>query len=318
MQIRCERGAAIARRIGFPEATAQAIRSLDEHWCGLGHPEGLRGDAIPLLARICLLAQTLEIFHARDGVRVAIRVVSRRSGTWFDPALVRIVRRWKGDAAWWASLHAPGCAARVHALEPPALARRAGPPELDRVAEAFADIIDTKSPFTFRHSTHVALLARGTARVLGLHADEVRQIWRAGLLHDIGKLGVSNRILDKPGKLDPRERAEVERHPAYTWEILSRVDAFADFAFAAATHHEKLDGGGYPWGLRGAQLDRASRILAVADIYEAITADRPYRAGMCHDAAMTILEKDRGVKYDADAVDALGVFVEGSSWSAND
>jgi HD-GYP domain-containing protein (c-di-GMP phosphodiesterase class II) len=159
------------------------------------------------------------------------------------------------------------------------------------------------------------MLARGTARVLGLHADEVRTVWRAGLLHDIGKLGVSNRIHDKPGKLDARERAEVERHPAYTWEILSRVEAFAEFALSAAAHHEKLDGSGYPWGLKDAQLDRASRILAVSDIYEAITADRPYRAGMCHDAAMAILEKDRGTKYDAAIVDALGVFVEGTRWT---
>jgi HD-GYP domain-containing protein (c-di-GMP phosphodiesterase class II) len=125
------------------------------------------------------------------------------------------------------------------------------------------------------------------------------------LLHDIGKLGISNRILDKPGRLDPAERGAIEQHPRFTWEILQRVDAFSDFAWLAAVHHEKLDGSGYPWGLRGEMLDEPSRILAVADIYEALSADRPYRAGMSYAGALEILKKESGTKLCANAVSGL-------------
>lgn len=131
-----------------------------------------------------------------------------------------------------------------------------------------------------------------------------------GLLHDIGKLGVSNRILDKPGALDADERAAVERHPLHTWEILRRVRAFDDVAHTAALHHEKLDGSGYPWGLHAEQLDLPARLLSVADIYEALTADRPYRAGMAPAAAMAILRRDRDTRLCGVALDALAAYVD--------
>src|SRR6185503_18851720 len=108
---------------------------------------------------------------------------------------------------------------------------------------------------------------------------EQQALYRAGLLHDIGKLGVSNTILDKNGSLTDEERQQVQRHPEYTWEILRRVTAFQDVAWVAARHHERLDGSGYPWHLDAARLDSPARILAVADVFEAITADRPYRKG---------------------------------------
>jgi len=115
---------------------------------------------------------------------------------------------------------------------------------------------------------------------------------------------VSNRILDKAGALTPAEWHKVQQHPKYTLSILSQVKAFGDFARAAALHHEKLDGSGYPWGLKGGQLDLASRILAVADIYDAVTTDRPYRAGMDHEMAMRILLADRQTKLCEQVVDA--------------
>ena len=124
-------------------------------------------------------------------------------------------------------------------------------------------------------------------------------------------MGVSNRILDKNGPLADDERAAVQSHPMYTWEILGRVSAFASFARQAATHHEKLDGSGYPWKLRGDELDKPSRAMVVADIYEALTADRPYRAGMPVEKALAILEQERGDKLDGDAIDALAEAVSG-------
>lgn len=323
--VRCERGAGIARSVGFPEATAEAIRSLDEHWDGGGYPEGLRGDAIPRLAQLSLLAQTVEAFHAAGGVRGALRAVRARRGTWFDPALVDRVLAWKRDRAWWATLAAtrvdvhvddhaapstPTAAdneaiAAVTALEPGEHVLLVDEAGLDRVAHAFAEVVDAKSPYTFRHSANVARYAAAIGGALGYDPEGQRRLHRAGLLHDVGKLGVSNTILDSPNKLGPEERIAVERHPRFTWDILSRVRAFSDFAWAAATHHEKLDGSGYPWKLDGSALDGPARVLVVADIYEALTADRPYRAGMSHEAAMAILGRERTVKLDPDAVDAL-------------
>ncbi|HMA21860.1 MAG TPA: HD domain-containing phosphohydrolase, partial [Gemmatimonadaceae bacterium] len=165
---------------------------------------------------------------------------------------------------------------------------------LDDVARAFAEIIDAKSPFTYQHSTNVAKYARATAFELGFEKSEVAVLNRAALLHDVGKLGVSTSILDKAGPMTPEERAEMQRHPLYTWEILQRVSAFAGFARTAALHHEKLDGSGYPWGVKGEDLDVASRILCVSDIYEALTANRPYRAGLTRDAALKIIHSSAG------------------------
>jgi putative nucleotidyltransferase with HDIG domain len=305
IEVRCDRGAAIALQMGFPAATADAIRSLDEHWCGRGYPDGLAGEEIPLLARVVLLAQTMEIFFTLRGPSAALRVATERRGRWFDPRLVDVVRTWKNDRAWWHALSDPDLASAVVALEPPERVQAVDETQLDVVARAFADIIDAKSPFTFHHSANVAGYARDIGRAVGLGPVDQRRLYRAGLLHDIGKLGVSNHILDSPGRLSDEQRVEVERHPTFTWNILSRVRAFDDFAWLAATHHEKLDGSGYPWRLTGAQLDLPARVLVVADIYEALTADRPYRAGMPVEKALGILRSEAGTKLCPEAVAGL-------------
>lgn len=305
IQIRCDRGASIARQLGFPAETAEAIRSLDEHWCGLGYARGLAGDDIPLLARIANLAQTVEAFQHRGGARAALRVARQRSGTWFDPRLVRIVDGWKRDGAWWSLLRSDVTSA-VLAAEPRDRHLEVDDDGLDGVCRAFADIIDAKSPFTFNHSTRVADVARALAAECALDADAQRRIYRAGLLHDIGKLGVSNAILDKNGPMTADERAAMERHPLHTFEILQRVGVFKSFSRMASLHHEKLDGSGYPYGMKGDALDLSSRILVVSDIYDALTSDRPYRAGMSHEKAMEIMERERGTKLCDRALDALG------------
>ena len=306
---RCERGADIARRLGFPDATVKAIHSLDEHWNGNGYPLGAQGEDIPLLSRILNVAQTAEVFLARDGIDSAVAILKERRGRWFDPKLVDHVLRWRKDRAWWSTVSDPEVEQRVLTLEPSLRQRQVDDAGLDQVAQAFADIIDAKSPFTYAHSTNVANYACAIGEKLGFDAATQQRTRRAGLLHDVGKVGVSNRILDKNGPLDEDEREAVQRHPAYTWDILGRVSAFGSFARQASTHHEKLDGSGYPWGLAGDQLDLPSRAMVVADIYEALTADRPYRAGMSPENALSILEKDRGTKLDGDAIDALSSVV---------
>jgi putative nucleotidyltransferase with HDIG domain len=312
IQLRCERGADIALQLGFPRDTAEAIRALDEHWNGHGYPLGLRGTQIPLLARIANIAQTIEIFHETQGIAGAMRVARARRGTWFDPQLADLVESWAGDLEWWEALRSTDAMLTASRLEGDTLDRPADERTIDDVARAFAEIIDAKSPFTYRHSTNVSQIACGIAGQLGLGASEGRRLRRAGLLHDIGKVGVSNRVLDKPAALTAEERQAVERHPRYGWEILSRIEAFRAFAWTASIHHEKLDGSGYPWGLRDEELDLSARVLVVADIYEALTAGRPYRPGLTTAAALEIIDRDRGTKLCATVIEALRGWVRES------
>ena len=221
----------------------------------------------------CCLAQTVEVFHAAGGLEAARRVAKRRRGRWFDPGLVDAFLRFCGDREFWGALESPD----VSEWEPPDLALAGDDERLDRIAQAFARVIDAKSPFTARHSERVAEIADGIGAALGFDPMARRILLRAGLLHDIGKLAVSNHILDKPGKLTDEEFRAIKTHPVHTLRILERAPCFAELADLAANHHEKLDGSGYPRSLQADDLDLPMRVLAVADIYEALTADRPYR-----------------------------------------
>lgn len=305
IRTRCERGADIAARLGFPDATREAIRSLDEHWNGNGQPIGLAGEAIPLLSRIANVVQVIDVVAVAHGPAVALEVVRARSGSWFDPSLADRVQAWRRDRTWWTRAVDEGIETHVTTLEPAAGSRLLDPLGVERVARAFADVVDAKSPFTFRHSVNVAAWVGAMARVAGASEATAGTLVVAGLLHDVGKLGVSNLILDKAGALDADERTAIEAHPAHTWAILSRISALEGIARIASLHHEKLDGSGYPWRVGGDALDRWARMLVVADIYEALTADRPYRAGIPRDTVLTMLERDRGTKLDGEALDAL-------------
>lgn len=307
---RCERGAEIARMLALPEASADAIRALDEHWDGGGRPYGVQGDAIPLLGRILGLAQTVEVFCAAAGPYEAIEVASARRGTWFDPELVDALTSLPIGDRLWSDLVDDDVAGQVAAREPGEVHLTAGPEQVDRIAEAFSRVIDAKSPYTFNHSSRVADVTVGIAGQLGFEGRRLRRLRRAALLHDIGKLAVSNAVLDKPGKLTDDEFAQIKEHPRQTLAILSRASVFAPIAELAANHHEKLDGSGYHRGITAEQLTLDMRILAVADIYEALTANRPYRDGMPLEKAMGIIGSDVPHKLDAESFAALQAWVQ--------
>jgi len=301
---RCERGAQIAVALGFPALTAEAVGHVDEHWSGLGHPIGLAGDAIPILSRILLVSQTFEVFWTEEGLRAATDMLRARSGRWFDPSMAARIATWARDAEWWATLaDSAHLEQSVVALEPGSDPVLATDERLDATAYAFAAVIDAKTPFTYRHSTNVARYAVGMASAMGADATLAREMLRAGLLHDIGKLGVSNLILDKPGRLTDVERDEIRKHPRWTFQILERVPAFRHIAASSAQHHERLDGRGYPWGLDAGRLDYMARVLAIADVYEALTADRPYRAGLSLAQVQGIMHPDRAQAFDGDVLD---------------
>ncbi|HES76136.1 MAG TPA: HD domain-containing protein [bacterium] len=297
---RCERGADIALKLGFDEHVAHGVRCLDEHWNGQGKPAGIKTEAIPMQSRIALLAQVIEVFHAASGVEAALREVRARSGSWFDPALVSIVERLAVMPEWWAGLQHGGLMARVRDIEPQACAQLADEERLDAIAEAFAQIIDAKSPFTFGHSTRVAVFTDILAEAVGL--DTTRRNWlrRGALLHDIGKLGVSNAVLDKPGKLTEKEWVVMRMHPVHTESILSKLPMFADLAEMSAAHHERLDGQGYPKGLRDQDICLETRLITLADIFDALTAQRPYREAMPIEQALSIMSLECGSAIDGD------------------
>jgi len=305
VRIRCDRGAEIAARLGFNKAVARAVRCLDEHWDGKGHAEGIRGDEIPLASRIANLAQTIEVFFTAQGAAAALDVVRSRSQSWFDPALARLCQSWRQDHSWWRSLLDQELEGRVLSLEPASHIRHVDDDGLDRLAEAFAAIIDAKSPYTSQHSVNVAKYATGIAGQMRMDGQTIKSLYRAGLLHDIGKLGVSSTILDKAAPLTAEEREAMAQHPRLSWSILRRVGAFRDFAWTAALHHERLDGSGYPWALRADDLDPEARILAVADVWEALTARRPYRDGLPVEQALMIIRKDTPFRYDGTVLSAL-------------
>lgn len=305
IETRCTRGADIARRLRFSDAVADSIFRLDEHWDGSGHPGGLRGQAIPLPARIALLAQVADVFHTNAGAEAALAEVRRRGGGWFDPALVAAFEQVARDPAFWRDLASPLLDAQVLALEPASATVTVDEAYLDDIAAAFGEVVDAKSPFTGGHSARVGGYACDVADRIGY--DPARRSWlrRGALLHDVGKLGVSNTILDKPGKLDDAEWVLMRDHAARTQAILGRISAFEDLAPIAAAHHERLDGTGYPRRLGETAIPIETRIITIADFFDALTADRPYRAAMPVERALAIIGDAVGSAIDATCFEAL-------------
>ena len=305
IETRCHRGADIARKMRFPEAVALGIQNLDEHWDGGGKPTGAKGADIPLYAQIALLAQIVDVFHAGSGGEAARREIKHRSGTWFNPVLAMAFESVAARSDFWNMLRSPNLPGVIFTLEPAQHATAVDEDYLDDIAVAFAQVIDSKSPYTSGHSERVTLFTDMIAEELGYSPERRRWLKRAALLHDIGKLGVSNTILDKPGKLNDEEWKAMKMHAAHSETILSRITAFRDLAAIAGAHHERLDGKGYPRGLKGNQIAPETRIISTADVFDALTADRPYRPAMPVSKALAIMAEGLGTATDLDAFHAL-------------
>ncbi|HTY71079.1 MAG TPA: HD domain-containing phosphohydrolase [Actinomycetes bacterium] len=296
-------GSQFAMRIGLGEASASAIGQGYEQWDGRGLPRGLKGEQICLPARLVPFASPVEVFSRRHGVEAARSIARRRRGTQFDARVVDAfcdhaeeVLADLDNAADW----------DVVLADKPFLDRRVDGAELDELLEAMADLVDMKSPHLAGHSRGVANLAAAAARVSGGSDDEVTTVRRAGLIHDLGRLGVSNAIWDKPALLGGTERDRVQLHPHLTERMLARVDALTASRTIAARHHERLDGSGYPRGLGAAALSPQDRLLAAADVYHAMTEPRPYRPPASADHAARVLQSEvRDGRLDGEAVNAV-------------
>lgn len=309
---RCQRGADIARLLRFPEGVAEGIYSLDEHFNGNGKPARLAGEAIPLYSRIALLAQVIDVFHTESGREGALKEARARAGQWFDPALVQAFEQAAQADAFWSVLGGAGIDEAVAKLQPPGGGRQHALDDdyLDDIATAFGQVVDAKSPYTSGHSARVALYTDMIGEALGLSMERRRWLKRGALLHDVGKLGVSNSVLDKAGALDRAEWDAVRLHAEFTETILGRIGAFRELASIAGAHHERLDGGGYPRGLAAAEIRIETRIITTADIFDAITASRPYRGAIPVPQALEMMRKTVGTALDPDCFDALVRAVE--------
>ena len=299
----CEVAERLAERLGMRDEVAHGVTQVYERWDGRGSPGRLRGEAILRAARVVILARDAELFHRLDGVGGAKHVIRQRAGTVYDPALAErfcqradtLLRELETDAIWEAVL----------AIEPgprPTLTTDAR----ETATRAIADFVDLKSPFTSGHSSGVARLAAAAGERLGMSASEISALRQAGYMHDLGRVGISAAIWEKPGRLTTSEWERVRLHPYYTERILARPLALARLGAIAALHHERLDGSGYYRGVPAAMLSLPARILAAADSYHAMTEPRPYRTAYSRDAAAEQLQTEaRAGRLDPDVVQAV-------------
>jgi HD-GYP domain-containing protein (c-di-GMP phosphodiesterase class II) len=250
------------------------------------------------------------VFHTSRSADAAVEEVTRRRGTWFDPKLVDAFVSVARAPGFWENLRAADLQQRLFDLEPAREVQHVDDDYLDEIAAAFAQVVDSKSAYTAGHSERVALYVDRVSEQLGIAPERRRRLRRGALLHDIGKLGVSNTILDKPGKPTAADWDAIRQHPVHGERILSRIAAFADLAAMAGGHHERLDGKGYPRGIASNDISLDVRILTVADIFDALTADRPYRKASSPALALAIMAGDVGTAIDPDCFAALRCVVE--------
>jgi HD-GYP domain-containing protein (c-di-GMP phosphodiesterase class II)/DNA-binding CsgD family transcriptional regulator len=291
----CEVATMLAGRAGLDTPVLDSLAHAYERWDGKGWPEGLAGDAIPLAVRVAVVAKDADL-ASRLGEDARGRLRERR-GRGYDPAVVDAFER-----------VGPGVLAQLEegdewetalACEPEPITT-VGPGALDPVLTAFADFTDLKSPWIRGHSRAVSALAEEAGRLAGLDEAACDDLRRAGLVHDLGRVAVENGIWDKPAPLTTSEWERVRLHAYYTERILVRCGALATLVDAASSHHERLDGSGYHRSLGGDALSRGDRILAAADVFAALTADRPHRPAHGVDEAARTLEAQTAL--DADAV----------------
>lgn len=217
-----------------------------------------------------------------------LKRIAAKSGIFFDPAQVEALRGLAGFAGLWQDLDSPELFSLIRSLGVTA-GRTLGLAELPSFTVLFSQVIDFRSRFTSTHSRGVAATAVALCRVVGFAAQECELMRVAGDLHDVGKLAVPTSILEKPGKLTDEEYARVMEHADHTHAVLGQVPGLEVVRTWAASHHERLDGKGYPFRLDKRSLELGARIMAVADVFTALTEDRPYRPGMSREEALSVL-----------------------------
>jgi len=299
----CQLAGQVAVGLGLGVEVRDALAHVFERWDGKGRPEGVRGEDVAVAARIVQLAGVVERHRREGGVDAAVEVARRRRGTQFAPALVD--RLCLEPELMLSGLDVVTSWDELIDAEP-ALRPVMSEVQLERALEAIADLADLKSPYTTGHSRGVAELVGAAARGCGFSVEQEVELRGAALVHDLGRLGVSSAIWDKPGPLSAEEFERVRMFPYFTQRMFSRCAPLAPLAEIGAQHLERLDGSGYPRGSSGAALSPAVRLLAAADAYQALLEPRAHRPEYTPTEAGRVLgEEVRAGRLDGDAVHAV-------------
>ncbi|TME39413.1 MAG: HD domain-containing protein [Chloroflexi bacterium] len=299
----CEVGAAMVRRLELAPVVQQALQQVFERWDGKGSPHRLAGERLVLPVRFAQVATVAAVFWRWGGPGAAIATVKQRGGAMLDPWVAAGFLQY--STALLAELETADVLQALLLAEPEPL-KQIPDDGIDSVARAFGDMVDLKLPFTRGHSSGVSELAEAAARRLRFNEPDVVSIRRAGLLHDLGRMSVSNRIWEKRGPLTASEWEQVRLHAYQSERILVRSPLLAPLAPLTGMHHERQDGSGYHRQATGNALPLAARVLAAADAYQAMTQERPYRPALAPATAAGLLatEVSKG-RLDGDCVRAV-------------
>jgi len=289
----CIRGEELLFRCRLFQDLSPVIRYHHTHWenipAHVDHETALISNMIYLTDRVdALIFQhgNLDVLMAREPI---LRTIETYQGTSFNPSLVETLKHVADSELFWLSLDSRHLDRYISDMEKETTQLFIDDPAVLEVAALFADIVDAKSTFTVEHSKGVARLSKFLGTLLELPGDTIVKLEVAGLLHDIGKLNVPDEILDKPGPLTPEERAVVLRHSFESYQILNAIEGFKDIAEWAAFHHEDLTSTGYPFHKSPAELSVEARIIAVADVFQALVQNRPYRDSLPPETVKSIM-----------------------------
>ena len=299
----CSSAGVLSDRMGLDRQVGAALGYVFERWDGHGMPNGARGEDIPIEIHIVHLADVVEVHLRTSGLAGAVEVVRSRHGTQFSPAVAEVFER---DAAaivdglleidvWTTVLS-----------QAPDRDRILDDDEIDELLRAIADFVDLKCPCSPGYSRAVGDLVAEAARRLRMPQPDITRLYRAGLVHGLGRLGVSNQIWEKKGPLSTAEWERLRMYPYLSGRILSRVGGLESVASLATQHQERIDGSGYPRGLAGVELSVADRLLAAAVEYQQLLEPRPDRPAFdTLGAADQLRGEARTGRLDAEAVDTV-------------
>jgi HD-GYP domain-containing protein (c-di-GMP phosphodiesterase class II) len=303
MEAHCLAAGEFAEQLGLDDGVQTALIQAFERWDGKGTPGRAGADAVMPAIRLVHLADNVEAFHHSVGPAAAVAVARERRGTQFDPALVdcfcdhaEAILAGLGELSAWDE---------VIALDP-SLGAPMDDHRFELALATFGDFADLKEPSRTGHSRSVAALAGGAASFLGLPSSEVTNLRRAGWLHDVGMIGVSSTVWSERGTWSLGQRERARTHPYLTERMLDRSPALRRIGQCASLHHERLDGSGYPKGLTADAIPVSARILAAADVYDALRQPRPHRAAVDAPTAEKVLRAEVAAgRIDGDAANAV-------------
>lgn len=293
----------LAEQLGLGDDVQGSVGASYEQWDGKGWPGKLRGDAVPIGARIATLAEFTEVAHRVGGVAEATKLARKRSGKQFDPTVAAALCDAPDEI--FADLDTTQTWKAVIAAEP-ALGVRLSDAQFETALRAITNFIDLKSPYFLGHGQAVADLAHQAGRTLGVAGDSLKTLFRAGLVHGYGRLGVSNSILDKPAPLGAGEWERIRFQPYVTERMLQQSEALAPLGAIAVQHRERLDGSGYPRALSGNAISTPARVLGAADAYQSMCEPRPHRGALsAEQAAAQLRAEAKDGRFDAEVVEAV-------------